>query len=845
MATTSPKPPKVKELFLSAGQKIGQIPVKISYRIIELFSDGLYASPTKAIEELVSNSFDAGATNVHVILSSDPTADDALIAVIDDGESMNELGLQKHWIIGLSQKRSLSRLPKHRKQIGKFGIGKLATFVLAKKLTHICKRGDKYFAVTMDYAQIPQGKEEGIEDEEVVLPLRKLTQEEARQALPPALFGKSPGFEAIPLFGNKAPESWTIAIMSSLKDLSKEIQIGRLEWVLKTAMPICPDFKLYLDGNWLRPTKFDQKPAKSWILGKDIKPDSGDLESLNISLSPNKKAATVHKFGLQHPVIGRITGSVEVYESPLTEHIHRSHGFFIYVHERLINPDDSHFGISPNSLRHGTFSRFRMIVHIDELDKELRSSRENVRDTQLKINAQAFLLAIFNIARNYLQGLDESQTPGMKAAMTIKQTPGSLTFRPVIGLLESGLAGKSSPRLLNFPKNLSKKEAEDFVNDTKAKVEAEGGLSCRIEQKELLSQDGIAIFDVGNQVLYINTLHPFVAAYREDFERDDTLNLLCMAEVLTETYLYNVGLENSQVADAMLMRDELLRQLARRSMKRTANFVARDLLDSSTNQLQFERELVNTFDSLGFEAVHVGGKGKHDGIASAHLAADGGGKQRSYKVSLEAKSKESAGKKVQDLNIARIASHRDKTNCDHALVVGADFTLSSADTAPVSDARQNKIQTNKSITLIRAHDLAKLVRLRALLHIRLDRLQELFTTCVSPKESADWIDKLAKEKHVKPPYKQILEIIWKLQKEVSGEAVEFAAVTTALRLQKDIKLTKPELVNLCKAMEQMAREVVVRENTVELNQRPDKIIETAGDTLQQFPEEERKLAFKW
>jgi hypothetical protein len=37
----------------------------------------------------------------------------------------------------------------------------------------------------------------------------------------------------------------------------------------------------------------------------------------------------------------------------------------------------------------------------------------------------------------------------------------------------------------------------------------------------------------------------------------------------------------------------------------------------------------------------------------------------------------------------------------------------------------------------------------------------------------------------------------------------------------------------------------VRENTVELNQRPDKIIETAGDTLQQFPEEERKLAFKW
>ena len=153
-----------------------------------------------------------------------------------------------------------------------------------------------------------------------------------------------------------------------------------------------------------------------------------------------------------------------------------------------------------------------MIVHIDKLDEELRSSRENIRDTQLKINAQTFLLAVFNIARNFLQGLDEALIPGMKAAMTIKQTPGSLTFRPVIGLLESAMAGKSSPKLLNFPKGLSKNKANEFIADTKAKVEAEGGLSCRIEQKELLSQDGIAVFDIGNQVLYINTLHPFVAA---------------------------------------------------------------------------------------------------------------------------------------------------------------------------------------------------------------------------------------------------------------------------------------------------------------------------------------------
>src|SRR5437870_749330 len=116
-----------------------------------------------------------------------------------------------------------------------------------------------------------------------------------------------------------------------------------------------------------------------------------------------------------------------------------------------------------------------MIVHIDSLDEELRSSRETVRDTQLKLHAQNFLIAVFNIARNFLQELEESQPPGVRAAMRIKQTPGSLTYRPVIGLLEAGLSGKSSPKLLRFPKDLSKKEAENFIGAVTSKAEKEGG----------------------------------------------------------------------------------------------------------------------------------------------------------------------------------------------------------------------------------------------------------------------------------------------------------------------------------------------------------------------------------
>src|SRR5438094_8945521 len=97
--------------YIRIGKETTKIPVRISYRIIQLFSEGLYSSPNKAIEELVSNSFDAGATNVHAIVAPDLLATDAAIVVIDDGSGMNEDGLKEHWLIGVSNKRDPSRRP--------------------------------------------------------------------------------------------------------------------------------------------------------------------------------------------------------------------------------------------------------------------------------------------------------------------------------------------------------------------------------------------------------------------------------------------------------------------------------------------------------------------------------------------------------------------------------------------------------------------------------------------------------------------------------------------------------------------------------------------------------------
>ena len=126
----------------TVGKKIDDINVTISNRIIELFSAGLYSSPNKAFEELICNSYDAFASKVSVYSPDDPTIENAFIWVCDNGEGLNKEELKSLWRIGESCKREDPSRDSKRLQIGQFGIGKLSTYILARKLTYISKKDD-------------------------------------------------------------------------------------------------------------------------------------------------------------------------------------------------------------------------------------------------------------------------------------------------------------------------------------------------------------------------------------------------------------------------------------------------------------------------------------------------------------------------------------------------------------------------------------------------------------------------------------------------------------------------------------------------------------------------------
>jgi hypothetical protein len=848
--------------FIVAGTEKSKIQVRISYRIIELFSQGLYRSPTKAIEELVSNAYDAGATKVHVAIDADLVASDATIAVIDNGSGMDEAGLRQHWLIGVSNKRQgEAKTAKGRPQIGRFGIGKLATFVLAGRLTHIARCNGKYYATTMNYAEIPQGADGGIYAEDpVMLPLRELTEAEAKEALDHWLGKDKPGYKEITLFGKGAEKNWTIAILSDLKEMSRELKRGRLRWVLATAMPIRDDFRLFLDGDPVTASKLQGKRYGRWTVGKGLKelPEPAPDE-LEVTEDLQADAKSQQRFGLTHPQLGRVTGYVDLYEDVLTggksSEAGRSHGFFVYVRDRLINLDDEYFGIDSNLLRHGTFARFRMVVQVDRLDDELRSSRETVREGTLLEVTRNILRGAFNFARNEHAAIEQAQTPGAQAAQRIAATPASLARRPLVSLVTKALEGKYTPLFTKYPRNLSPADSKSFIAQLTERAESPEGLVRSVELLELSTDEtGIATFDAESGTLNINALHPYIAHFLDEYEHKTRvpLELLAMSEVLLEAHLFERGLDQKTVKDVLLERDELLRVLSRSAGKRNARLIAQGLLDASTNAAALEIELVAAFDSMGFhDPIRIGGKGKPDGLAEARLGATEGGQQQYYRVTLEAKSKETPGTKVtaKSVGISTIARQRDDYGAKYAVVVGPDFPPSAGDKSALAkeiqaDRKHNK-KDGKGITLIRIEDMARLVRLVPAKRIGLDRLNELFATCSLPEESKAWVDAIANEKMVKPPYRELLEAIAAEQQEMPNQAIEYGNVLTRLRVVKKMTLEKAEVVDLCKALSKMAPGYVfARTATVELTQRPDKILDAIAATIREYPEEEqKKIAF--
>lgn len=417
--------------------------------------------------------------------------------------------------------------------------------------------------------------------------------------------------------------------MSSLKLKVHEIKPGILEWVLRTALPLRPDFNIWLNGKKLVPSKQGKGLLKKWILGKDmVELPKPSPKGVSASEDTNVDKSSEHRFGLDVPGLGRVTGYAEAYKDLLTgksDELGRSYGFFVYVFGRLVNVIDGHFGISPDELRHGTFGRFRLVVYMDGLDQQLRSNREAISEGPLLATAQDVLRAIFNAVRPTLEKHDEEE-PGAKLARKLAASPASLSRLPIVELARTVVEGKGKSRYLIVPEHKAAADRSAFVASLEQRAtEADQFVTGLTIDYNGSPDGGLARYDTITGNLQINAWHPFVATFHEEFVSKGVgqpLELFAMAEVLTEAHLHAMGVRPEQIEEFLSARDQLLRYFANESGRQSAFAVALALQNARNNPDALEDKLCVAFASLGFEVTPIGGRGKPDGVATALLSAD-------------------------------------------------------------------------------------------------------------------------------------------------------------------------------------------------------------------------------
>jgi hypothetical protein len=654
----------------SAGTPRDDLKVKLSSQLVGLLSSQLYQTSVKALEELVVNGYDAEAMECRVALQREADGRE-LITVFDDGIGMDEAGLADLWHVGHSTKRQAAiELARKRKQIGRFGIGKLATRAVATRVSYITRtQKDGLLATTVDYDKFEDDPEGG---EEVLLPVRQVTLDLLREDAALVENLRRSGVDLKTLEGDDA--HWTLVVLEGMTDRASDLRTRTVTWVLSTAMPLRDEFKLFLDGKQVESSKSAFKAIASFEvadLPKKRLENLGKSTEMEWRIEDGKLVSEAFPDG--------ITGSVLVTERSLYEgksqDLRRSHGFFVRVRGRLVALGDPLFGIEP--LQFEVFNRFRADIEADDLDDDVVAPREGIGLTGRREQFVTVLGELFYEARARYEAWEKKQADKDKRAKEdVRQfVQPRLVERPIADTLiaEVGdLAREGSEALGNGPDADNSWFYLDLDDDTDLaalvkRLYSPGRDSTYAYERTQMGRTARMVqFDPSKSVFFVNTDHELVRAHDDDPRARPLLEDLLTAEALLEVYLRSVGVPASAVGEVLERRDLLLRSLTKDRVFSLAA-IAADLRESSDDEHDLEVNLVIACRALGFVAKHIGGDSEPDGVA--RLTGYPSGEQ---KIILEAKSSQKVPS-LGAIDFAGLHSHMTNHSASGCLLVAPDY----------------------------------------------------------------------------------------------------------------------------------------------------------------------------
>lgn len=686
----------------TAGTQVDEIQLSIGARFLELFSEQLYTSPNKAFEELISNSWDAGASLVHIGIPSDLASESASMWVLDNGESMDLAGLHLLWAVADDHKAQENwGHPADRPMIGKFGIGKLATYVLANEVTFVCRASDGVTrAVTVDYRTIQEKGGDDLHVQQIPFPVREIPGDDISAFLElidpdlpelipdgktvaspeseedeegPSEYRDTSGIEPEPR------DTWTLVVVGSLKERGRAVRKGTVKRVLRAALPLGPTITLAMDGEEIRSSKVDKDLLSTLVIGETFSPTSVKGEASGKELSVQVVEDHGVK-GLQIEDLGGIvTGEIKIYNQSIatgrSAERARSNGFFVNVKGRVINMAEERFGLP--ALSHGVWAKLRVTVRADGLDRSLSVSRETVDETVAVDAVRGFLRAAFNHARALYE--EEATWPSLSEILTNEW--GTVPLTPLLNAVSRTVGGTLEPGFLID--TTGTEDAEEDYQALQRAIEADPGSTLSEVRAERGSPDEpLARYELSSRRVVVNSGHPFYQNQLEGrHEPAEILQTAALVELLSDAYLLELGVDDDVVAEIRNYRDQVERLIAS-AKRKAAPYIANLLLQSTEDEKALERLVAEALDAVGFQTLHQAQSNKPEGIATADLAPDGSGERR-YRLIYEAKSTTNASGKVstKDVNVSGQDRHRrnaasdtnDPTEVEHALVIAPNF----------------------------------------------------------------------------------------------------------------------------------------------------------------------------
>lgn len=726
----------------SHGKVVATVDVTIGPQFLELFSEHLYSSPNKAFEELVSNSWDAGAKTVYVSIPSERSAPRAAVWILDDGISMDLDGLGALWAVAKSNKRELAQSA--RPQIGKFGIGKLATYILANQLTYICRAADGVIrSVTMDYRRIDASVEE-LHIDPIPLQVRELTLAELHDLLADLPGGSR--IEKLITSGVPRPSdndfedefrgpdpppetpkgTWTLAVLTSLKKAGERMQVGHIRRMLRAALPLGSTLTIVFNEEVLTSTKVDAAVTDEWRIGTEL-----GITALTLPSDDGEDVIGVRteldKLFIEG-IAGPITGTVRLFENRISggksDQVSASNGFLVNVLGRVINVDDPYFGLS--NLNHAAWAKFRAAVRVDGLDEHIAVNREGVLESPTLIIFREFLRAIFKKARNTYDAAARAAWPS--AGEVLADTWGTVPLEALRSVISEGLSSTNGPPPFVDLAGIDDIDLEREKWDSESSEKA-GSFISEVALEDAPSDERMVKYELKYRRIVVNRNHPFAREHGETHEQQILLRDAAFVDLLTQAYMASLGIHGDILAQIAEYREQSFRLVAL-IRRRTGLQIAEMLAQATKHEKGLERIIGDALEYIGFEVVRLGGTGEPEGVATAPASPAANDEKQSYSFTYDAKSTSAKRVKTANTNVAGLVRHREKYQADHTLVVAPDYQAGAFE----------EECSQQGITPIRAADLGRLLLLVATTgYVDLLLFREIFNQH-DPDGVRDWVD---------------------------------------------------------------------------------------------------------